>query len=145
MRRQTLYGRKWCFMTLKRAPSLVSGAASPQIQTRLTTISPKIGRAANVLWTLVHVSRALLSCNFASSWSPWFYATDASGGTHGGYGFTRRLCDPEDTAAAGSCAELWRLSAEEFISARRSASGELSGKCRKPVGLESKTHMFLSC
>ena len=73
------------------------------------------------------------------------YATDISGGTHGRYLFTRRLCDPVDTATAGSCAERWRSSAEDFISARRSALGELNGKCRKPAGLESKTHMFLSC
>ena len=90
----------------------------------------------------------LLSCNLASPWSPWVYATDASGGTHGGYEVTRRLCDPVHTTAAGSCAERRRFSAEEFISARRSAWASMSGKCRKPVGLGSKTHtkfVVLTC
>ena len=39
---------------------------------------------------------------------------------HGGHGVTRRRCDLGDVAAAGRCAERWRLSAEEFNSARRS-------------------------
>ena len=73
----------------------------------------------------------LLSCNLASPWSPWVYATDASGGTHGGYEVTRRLCDPVHTTAAGSCAERRRFSAEEFISARRSALGEHERKVQK--------------
>ena len=54
----------------------------------------------------------LLNCDLASPWSLWVYAADASGGARGGYGVTRRWCDPEDVAAAGSCAERWRFSAE---------------------------------
>ena len=38
---------------------------------------------------------------------------------------TRCWCHPVDAAATGSCAERWRFSAEEFISARRSALDEL--------------------
>ena len=62
-------------------------------------------------------------------------------GAHGGYGVTRRWCDPVDTAAAGSCTERWRSSAEEFISARRSALGEHERKVQKAswLGVED-TH-----
>ena len=49
----------------------------------------------------------------------------------GSYGVTRRWCDPVDAAAAGSCAERWRFSAEEFISARRSALVEDERKVQK--------------
>ena len=73
----------------------------------------------------------LLTCNLASPWSPWVYATDASGGARGSYGVTRRWCDPVDAAATGSCAERWRLSAEEFINARRSALVELEPEAQK--------------
>ena len=54
---------------------------------------------------------------------------------------TRRWCDPVDVAAAGSCAERWRFSAEEFISARRSALGEHERKVQRAsrLGVED-TH-----
>ena len=66
------------------------------------------------------------------------------GGSRGGYGVTRRWCDPVDASAAGSCAERWRFSAEEFISARRSVTVENERKVRKkPVGLESRTYTKL--
>ena len=48
------------------------------------------------------------------------YATDASGGTRGFYGVTRRRCDPVDVAAAGQCAERWKFLSGGFIRARRS-------------------------
>ena len=87
------------------------------------TFGPRSGR----LWLAVaHEFKwiasllPLLTCNRASPWSPWVYATDAFGGARGGNGVTRRWCDPEDVAAAGRCAERWRFSAEESISARRS-------------------------
>ncbi len=58
-------------------------------------------------------------------------------GARGGVGVTSRKCDPETVAAAGSCAERWRFSAEEFISTRRSVLIENERKLRKPLGLES--------
>ena len=58
-------------------------------------------------------------CHRCLGWSTW------------GYGGTRRWCDPVDAAAAGSCAERWRFSAEEFISARRSALVEHERKVQK--------------
>ena len=84
----------------------------------------------------------LFTCNFASPWSLWVHAADASGGARVGYGVTRRWCDPVDATAAGSCAERWRFSVEEIISARRSALVEHE-QCKKPVGLESKTYTKL--
>ena len=60
------------------------------------------------------------NCNLTSPWSPWVYATDESGGARGGNGVTRRWCVPGDVSPAGRCAEWWRFSAEESISARRS-------------------------
>ena len=82
------------------------------------TFGPRSGRvwpavAQEFRWSLPE----LLTCNLGS---PWVYATDASGGARGGYGLARRLCDSETVAAAGSCAERWRFSAAEFISAWRS-------------------------
>ena len=72
------------------------------------TFGPRSGR----LWLIVAQEfrwiaslLPLLICNLASPWSPWVYATDASGGARGSYGVTRRRCDPVDAAAAGSCAE----------------------------------------
>ena len=41
-----------------------------------------------------------------------------------------RKCDSETVAAAGSCAERWRISVEETISARRSALVELERKAQ---------------
>ena len=73
----------------------------------------------------------LFTCNLASPWSPWVYATDASGGARGSHGVTRRWCDPVDAAATGSCAEGWRFSAQEFITARRSALVEHDWKVKK--------------
>ena len=73
----------------------------------------------------------LLTCNLASPWSPRVYGKDASGGAREGYGVTRRKCDPETVAAAGSCAERCRFSAEEFISARRSVLIENERKAQK--------------
>ena len=35
----------------------------------------------------------LLTGNLASPWSLWVYVTDASGGTRGGFGVTRRKCE----------------------------------------------------
>ena len=82
----------------------------------------------------------LLTCDLASPWSPWVYATDASGAARGGYGVTRRKCDSETGAAAGSCAQRWRFSAEELIRARRSVLVEYERRAQKhPLGLESKT------
>ena len=77
----------------------------------------------------------LLTCNLASPWSPWVYATDASGGALRGYGVARRKCDPESVAAAVSCAERWRFSAEEFISAQRSVLIENERKAQKAAWL----------
>ena len=54
-----------------------------------------------------------------------------------GYGVTRRWCDPVDATAAGSCAERWRFSAEEIISARRSALVEHE-QCKKASWLGVK-------
>ena len=98
------------------------------------TFGPRSGRmwpavAQELRW--IASLLPLLTCNLASPWSPWVYATDASGGEHEGYGVTRRWCDPVDAAAAGGCAERWRCSAEEFISARRSALGEHERKVQK--------------
>ena len=73
----------------------------------------------------------LLTCNLASSWSQWVYAKDASDGARGGCSVARRWCDPVDAAATGSCTERWRFSAEEFISARRSALVELVLEAQK--------------
>ena len=67
--------------------------------------------------------------------SPWVSATDASGGAREGCGVTRRWCDPVDAAAAGSCAERWRFSEEEFISARRSVLVEHEQKVQKATWL----------
>ena len=80
----------------------------------------------------------LLTCNLASPWSVWVYATDASGGAPGGCGVTRRECDSETVAAAGSCAERWRFSAEEFIISALGDQCWSKMSCRKPPGLESK-------
>ena len=98
------------------------------------TFGPRSGR----LWLAVaHEFKwiasllPLLTCNLASPWSPWVYATDASGGAHGGFGVTRRWRDPVDAAATGSCGERWRFPAEEFISARRSALVELELEAQK--------------
>ena len=66
----------------------------------------------------------LSTCNLASPWSPWVYATDASG-------VTRRSCDPVDAAAPDSCVERWRFLAEEFNSARRSVLVEHERKVHK--------------
>ena len=79
----------------------------------------------------------LINYDLASPWSQWVYATDASDGARGGCGVTRRWCDPEDVAAAGSCAERWRFSAEEFCSVDQCWL-KVSGKLTKRSGLESK-------
>ena len=47
------------------------------------------------------------------------------------YRVIRRKCDPETVAAAGSCAERWRFSAEEIDSARRSVLIENERKAQK--------------
>ena len=91
----------------------------------------------------------LRNCNLTSPWSPWVCATDASGGARGGYGVTRRWCDPEDVAAVGRCAERWRFSAEEFVSARRSVLVDCERKAHKALWLGSedvpKREIVLTC
>ena len=77
----------------------------------------------------------LLTCSLASPWSPWVYATDASGDARVGYGVTPRGCDPDTVAAACSCAGRWRFSAEEFISARRSVLIENEWTAQKAAWL----------
>ena len=77
----------------------------------------------------------LFTCNRASPRSQWVYASEASGRARGGYGVPRRLCDPVDVAAAGSCAERRRFSAEEFVSARRSVLVENERKVQKATFL----------
>ena len=59
----------------------------------------------------------LLTCNLASPGSRWVRATDASGGAHGGYGVTRRFCNPVDAAATGSCAETMEVFRRKNLSA----------------------------
>ena len=100
------------------------------------TFGPRSGR----VWPAVAqefrwIASPLLNCDLASPWSPWVCATGGYGGTRGGCGVTRRRCDPEDVAAAGSCAERWRFSAGEFISARRSVLVESERKAHKALWL----------
>ena len=93
---------------------------------------------SSMLGIVLHVH----SDNLASPWSPWVCAADASGSTWG-HGVTRRWCDPLDAAAAGSCAERWRFSAKEFISARRSVLIENERKTQKATwrGVERHTRI----
>ena len=51
---------------------------------------------------------------------------------------TRRKSDSETVAAAGSCAERWRFSAQECISARRSVLVENERKTQKATWLGVK-------
>ena len=69
---------------------------------------------------VITASSHLQSCQSLVSMGLRHGRTDASGGAREGYGVTRRKCDLETVAAAGNCAERWRFTAEEFISARRS-------------------------
>ena len=76
------------------------------------TFAPRGGRVWPVVaqeFRWVAALLPLLDCSFASPWSPWVYATDASGRTRGGYGVTSRRCDLKDVAAAGQCVERWRV------------------------------------
>ena len=109
----------WSCLLRRRALSLVNAryrftrTFGPRNERVWPTVAQKFRWIASLL--------PVLTFNLASPSSPCMvHATDASGGAQGGYGVTRRKCDPETVAAAGSCAERWRFSAEEYISARRS-------------------------
>ena len=112
-----LVGHITCSCLLRRpALSLINGEYG-----FARTFGPRSGRlrpaiAQEFKW--IASLLPLLTCKLATPWSPWVCAADASGRAHGSYGVT-------NAAATGCCAERWRFSAEEFISARRSALVEL--------------------
>ena len=90
----------------------------------------------------IQVDRVIAStldvCNLATPWSPWVYATDASGRAHGGYGATRRWCDPGMRRRQGALQNGGGFRRKNLSALDDQPWSNLSWKLKKPLGLESR-------